>query len=201
ERSDILQFSPTSRFLIWIESPLTAKRSDEGTGGHVTLIPLSSAGHPATFARIAIQAPSEQIDQIRFSPDGRLVLVVMGYPQNKPAHLYRVADDGSAINELHVPRPENDQSPAGQWQFSPDGSWLIALQRRGQSLMWHIHEDNVDGPHVLQSAAESGDRFAEFSGDRKWLVTYGYSSTARLWNLTDNAPAPAPIDLPPSRHQ
>jgi WD40 repeat protein len=62
--------------------------------------------------------------------------------------------------------------------------------------MWHIQEDTVDGPRLLPSAAELGDRFAEFSADRKWLVTHGYSSTARLWSLSDNAPARVFIDLP-----
>jgi hypothetical protein len=51
--------------------------NDKGTGGHVTLIPLSSAGQRAAFARIAIQAPSEQIEQIHFSSDGRLVLRIL----------------------------------------------------------------------------------------------------------------------------
>jgi WD40 repeat protein/type II secretory pathway pseudopilin PulG len=196
EGSDVFQFSPNSRFLMWAESRLTAMLNSKGTGAHLTLIPLSSASQPTTFARIAMQAPSEQIERIQFSPDGRLVLFETNYPENKPAHLYRVAQDGTAIQELQLPRPDGDQDPAGIWQFSPDGAWLIALQRRGQSLMWRIHEDTVDGPHVLPSAAQLGDRLAEFSADRKWLVTHGYSSTARLWNLSDNAPARAFIDLP-----
>lgn len=192
---DALRFSPNSKFLIWAQSPLTARLPDGSSNGHFTLIPLSSADQQGTYARMAIQNLSESIESIRFSPNGRLVLLLMDYPEDRPVHLYQLAEDGSAIRELKIPLPQDKGNPAREWKFHPNGSWLVAVQRAKQSLAWRLLEDHVEGPYELNSPGDSGDRFADFSSDGKWLVTFGYSPIAKLWNLTGDVPARVSFDL------
>ena len=193
---DILRFGPTSKFLIWGESPLTAKSATNESGGHVTLIPLASAGRRATYVRIAVRNRDERLNDIHFSPVGRLLLVTTDYPKNRPAHLYRVTDDGTDISELAFAMPQDSAALTQEWTFSPGGDWLVASLMPRQSIAWHLDDGGVAGPYTLTSADASGDRFVTFSADGKWLATYGYSATAKLWRLTDGDPARGSVELP-----
>src|SRR5260370_701862 len=126
ESPELIKFSPNSQFIVSGQSPFyewlaaggrSPLKEDRIPGGQLTLIPLETAERPATYNRIEIPAGWETLSDVVFSPDGRFMLASMKYPEDKPARLYQLINNGAASQEINLKLPKESVGTGPGWKF------------------------------------------------------------------------------------
>ena len=98
------------------------------------------------LATVSVSAGSAGIDQIRWSPDDRLLRFTLNgagpggslkYPTTRA--LWEVGADGRNLRQLRFPWPGKEMESCGYW--TPDGRYfLFRSQREGVSNLWALEE-------------------------------------------------------------
>ena len=126
------------------------------------------------LANRTILATLAQVDNPRFSPDGKS-LVVTNYQADTPSLAIFSPDGAAQLATLSAPTGLTTAAPV----FSPDGSILVA-QMAGASpapIAWESTTWQPLGMPALQGQIDS------FSPDGKILVTRGLDGAILLWGV------------------
>ncbi len=170
-------------------------------GEETRILPVlldAATGQPRPLA--GEMPPYQNVTQIGFSPDGSLFFV-NGSTYTTEAgsnRVVRVWD--AATGQLRLPRADvsegTDRFPADghfgrgtSFVFSPDGQALIMANEHGITI-WAI----ADGARLAEFPAGSTPISAVAMGlsqdGRRLVVPDGFTTTARVWDLTTGAATP-----------
>jgi WD40 repeat protein len=129
-----------------------------------------------TFQRVAEFSGDLGVAHVRFSPDGRRLVV----PTGKPLALsLRDGTTGTMIAQL--PRHSQFESC---YAFSPDGRWLVSGEQ-GLVKLWDAKTGTL-----LRSLGGHRDLIVNilFLPEGNRAVSLGADNTVRLWSLGDDEP-------------
>jgi WD40 repeat protein len=177
--------SPTRAIAFSSDERLMATGSRDGS---VRLWDLSGDA-PSTTPQI-LHKHTAQIRVIVFSPDNRW-LATGG--DDGAIRLWNLASgDPAAPIELR-----GNTTSVRAIAFSPDGRWLASGGVDGGSsnaitYLWDLAAQDPAAAQRELSAHKGAIRAIAFSADGHWLATGSADTTARLWNMTRNPPAPLP---------
>jgi WD40 repeat protein len=123
----------------------------------------------ASLRVIVLQLNSEH--SARFSPDGRSVISTF---RNE----FDIWDAETGVQAGTFKEEHNTWT--GDYDFSPDGNWMVTVSSDGSAHLWDAHT-------FRQVAAfrgpGAGIRFARFSPDSQKVATGSYDGTAQLWTV------------------
>lgn len=117
---------------------------------------------------------SHRTTSIEYSADGSLILTKM---TNGVARLW--SSTGDSLQSWQI------DGYVISLKISPDGGHALALRRNETPLLWSISGDSLQGEILHSGRIE----WAEFSANSKQILTAGFDSTARLWNIDQLAEA------------
>ncbi|MEW2354578.1 protein kinase [Spirillospora sp. NPDC029432] len=135
--------------------------------------------------RAALTVPTDSVDSVAYSPDGR-TLATGGGAFDPRVQLWDVRARRQ-VGDLRTGHSQSVNSIA----FSPDGRTLATGGGDSAVLLWDVHDrrrigalstDHMDGVHTVA-----------FSPDGGTLATSGHDGTVRLWDARSRRPIGAAL--------
>ena len=140
---------------------------------------LLNSVRAALFARgalaptAAVTMPGIRVEDLRFDPTGRYLLVAGMVPQSHPRSAWRIWD---LAGERALPLPvDSEQIASITW--SPDGKSLALGTSKGEMSIWTFPDFKPQGRLALESPVGC----LQFSPDERY-VAVGAGSCARVWD-------------------
>jgi WD40 repeat protein len=176
-----LAISPDSKLLATVQW-------DDGGGGPpgftVRLWNLAT-GRPVGSRLHAVTGPNNGVNEVAFSPDGRLLATA---DSNDTVELWNLAA-GKLVGDLKA----DPGSGVNGVAFSPDGKLLASADDDGTVRLWDSATGRVDGVLPADSDPDGNVRGLAFSPDGELLATVHDDGTLRLWNPATRKPVGFPV--------
>ncbi|MCB1036643.1 MAG: DPP IV N-terminal domain-containing protein [Acidobacteria bacterium] len=160
-----LAWSPDAKMLVYV--------FEEDAGKALWTLP-ATGGEPRVLLRLGEEATLEKLDEVRWSPDSRhLVLVSDG-------DLYLLALDGSRLTRLTETEGEEEDP-----KFSPDSSRL-AYVRDANLYVRSLVEETKTAQPAERALTTDGDDVEILNGKTDWVYweeLWNRDSTGFWWSL------------------
>lgn len=128
---------------------------------------------------------TKKINGAVFSPDGNWLAT---FSDDNTARLWHLTN-GNPGEVVHL--LEGHISSISCATISADSRWLVTVDYDDANMrVWNLQSKKVAIVHdVLRSSGSMGVTNVTFSPNSRWLVTWGGTPNARLWNMSHTSPS------------
>jgi WD40 repeat protein len=154
-----------------------------GEGNNAVQIWETLTGRP----RARLVAASGRIDEVRFSPNGKLLAISTGRGADGVVELREV---GSGAMVGH---PMSHRDAIASFEFSPEGRFLATACVDHTARVWNAATGEPVSPWLSQGFE---GRDLKFSPDGNRLLTLARRGAVRLWNARTGEPITGPVEYP-----
>jgi WD40 repeat protein len=176
-----LAISPDSKLLA------AAQWDDSGGGppGFTVRLWNLATGRPVGSRLRADTGPNNGVNEVAFSPDGRLLATA---DSNDTVELWNLAA-GKLVGDLEA----DGSSGVNGVAFSPDGKLLASADDDGTVRLWDSATGRLAGVLPADREPDGNVRGLAFSPDGELLATVHDDGTLRLWNPATRKPVGFPV--------